>query len=308
MQNLIAVRSTRIVLFHSKITYPVNPTDSSINSSLPSAPNCHPECNGCSESRSAVSCFSCKHLTQSLRNRAGFKCVKRCDEGYFLEGDKCRACSPNCKSCIKAEQCETCPGVQLLIDVNHYGHLDHGQCVDECPQGLEPDYTISVQARCVLKKNKCLIGYYEAINLVCTPCDNACRACHGPGPLQCDSCADNFSNKSVGYCRPCCAANDDPMLHHCEDCTAISLHENKIEQVGSSVFTVLCFAIIFVLIFVLITALIMKIINENFLNRDGRNIDYVPLPAEQQVDSSTDATDSDSDDECSNDGCDGLII
>nr|CDP91732.1 BMA-BLI-4, isoform c [Brugia malayi] len=127
--------------------HPSNPSPSSITPTetltnfgdLRSAPDCHSECIGCTESRSAVSCFSCRHFTQSLRNRAGFKCVARCDEGYFLEGNKCRACSPNCKTCIKAEQCETCPGAQLLIDVNHYGHLDHGQCIDACPPELEPD-------------------------------------------------------------------------------------------------------------------------------------------------------------------------
>ncbi|EJW74008.1 hypothetical protein WUBG_15085, partial [Wuchereria bancrofti] len=40
---------------------------------LRSASDCHSECIGCTESRSAVSCFSCRHFTQSLRNRAGFK-------------------------------------------------------------------------------------------------------------------------------------------------------------------------------------------------------------------------------------------
>uniref|UniRef100_A0A914S7R9 Growth factor receptor domain-containing protein n=1 Tax=Parascaris equorum TaxID=6256 RepID=A0A914S7R9_PAREQ len=164
---------------------------------LRSAPDCHPECIGCSESRSAVSCFACKHLTQN--DDAYCRCVSRCDEGFFVEGDKCRSCSPNCKSCIKAEQCQTCPGAKLLIDVDHYAHLDHGQCVDTCPENLEADYTIAIQARCVLKKNICSVGYYEAPNLMCTICDDACSSCHGPGPLQCDSCAPNYSNLSVGY-------------------------------------------------------------------------------------------------------------
>lgn len=70
--------------------------------------------------------------------------MAKCDEGYFLEGYKCRACSPNCKTCIRAEQCETCPGAKLLIDVNHYGHLDHGQCIDTCPPELEPDCKFSI--------------------------------------------------------------------------------------------------------------------------------------------------------------------
>lgn len=35
--------------------------------------------------------------------------------------------------------CDTCPGALLLIDVDHYAHWDHGQCVDKCPEGLVAD-------------------------------------------------------------------------------------------------------------------------------------------------------------------------
>lgn len=83
-----------------------------------------------------------------------FRCVARCDEGFFVENDKCRACSPNCKTCSKAEQCTTCPGAMFLIDVDHYGHLDHGQCVKKCPAELEPDCTffcIFIYIFCILK-------------------------------------------------------------------------------------------------------------------------------------------------------------
>ncbi|CAG9535618.1 unnamed protein product [Cercopithifilaria johnstoni] len=287
------VNKVRTIL---RIILKITPTKTLIDfGDLRSAPDCHAECIGCTESRSAVSCFSCRHFTQSLRNRAGFKCVAKCDEGYFLEGYKCRACSPNCKTCIKAEQCETCPGAQLLIDVNHYGHLDHGQCIDTCPPELEPDYTIAVQARCVLKRNKCSIGYYEATNSVCTPCDDACRICHGPGPLQCDSCAPNFSNRSVGYCRPCCRAGEDPMLHHCEDCTLLS---PEVHGMHSSVFHILLFTIIVLTLCVIVSVFIIKIGIGSSSSRTDRNIDYAPLPAKEQViDSFADTTDSESADE-----------
>uniref|UniRef100_A0A1I8AI11 Furin-like_2 domain-containing protein n=1 Tax=Steinernema glaseri TaxID=37863 RepID=A0A1I8AI11_9BILA len=107
---------------------------------LRSVQNCHPECQGCSEQQSATSCFACKHLTQTLRNRAGFKCVSRCEDGFYVDGDKCKVCSAHCKTCTKAEVCATCPGAQLLIDVDHYGHFDHGQCVEKCPAGLIADF------------------------------------------------------------------------------------------------------------------------------------------------------------------------
>ncbi|VDM24398.1 unnamed protein product [Toxocara canis] len=238
------VRWTRLASLLVAMSEP--PPESISFGDLRSAPDCHPECAGCSESRSAVSCFACKHLTQSLRNRAGFKCVSHCDEGFFVEGDKCRVCSPNCKSCVKAEQCQTCPGAKLLIDVDHYAHLDHGQCVDACPEGLEADYTIAIQARCVLKKNVCSVGYYEAPNRVCTVCDDACATCHGPGPLQCDSCAPHYSNLSVGYCRPCCADNQDPMEIHCEDCKLTASQRAQRRHSGFQTF--LMFAVVLALV------------------------------------------------------------
>lgn len=247
---------------------------------LRSAPDCHPECMGCSESRSAVSCFACKHLTQSLRNRAGFKCVLHCDEGYYAEGDKCRVCSPICKSCSKAEQCDTCPGAKLLIDVDHYGHLDHGQCVDVCPPGLEPDYTIAIQARCVLKKNKCTPGYYETANLVCTVCDEACSTCHGPGPLQCDSCAENYSNRSVGYCRPCCLANQSPMENHCENCNQTLAEFEAARAARHSFARSLALFICLLIVVVCIFGFFLKMYASGFWDSTSRsNIDYTPLPA-----------------------------
>ena len=107
---------------------------------LSSVGDCHAEClGGCSEKNSATGCFACKHYTQSLRNRAGFRCVDSCDEGYFLDGDKCKVCSNKCKTCKNAEQCDSCHGAQLLIDVDHFGHFDHGQCVESCPTGLIAD-------------------------------------------------------------------------------------------------------------------------------------------------------------------------
>ncbi|CAJ0961487.1 unnamed protein product, partial [Mesorhabditis belari] len=183
--------------------------------------DCHDECaTGCTEPRSSSACFTCKHLTQTLRNRAGFKCVTRCDDGYYLDGDNCRICSVHCKTCSASEVCETCPGAQLIIDVAHYGHFDHGTCVDQCPMGLIADYqTNLIQARCVLKENMCGEGFYLAVQNKCTLCDEACKTCHGAGPLFCDTCAEGYGNVSVGYCRPCCKTGQQPEVYHCEDCT-----------------------------------------------------------------------------------------
>uniref|UniRef100_A0A0N4ZYY1 P/Homo B domain-containing protein n=1 Tax=Parastrongyloides trichosuri TaxID=131310 RepID=A0A0N4ZYY1_PARTI len=198
-----------------------NKGDNSISfGDLHSVGNCHEQCLGCSESKSAVSCFACKVYTQSLRNRYGFKCVDKCDDGYYLDGDKCKQCGKHCKSCVKAEVCETCYGAQLLIDVDHWGHFDHGQCVDICPEGLYADYdTNSYQARCVLKKNPCSDGYYMPFTgKACQVCDEACGKCHGPGLQMCDECANGYGNRTMGYCRKCCDMSENPHTSNCEDC------------------------------------------------------------------------------------------
>uniref|UniRef100_A0AC35U9N5 P/Homo B domain-containing protein n=1 Tax=Rhabditophanes sp. KR3021 TaxID=114890 RepID=A0AC35U9N5_9BILA len=186
---------------------------------LNSAPNCHEQCIGCSKSNSAVSCFACKNLMQSLRNRS-FKCVGRCEDGYYKDGDRCKSCSSKCQSCTKSEICETCPGAQLLIDVDHYGHFDHGQCVDKCPDGLFADYDSNIiQARCILPKNPCSEGYYKPFSgFQCLICDSTCSTCHGAGSLQCDSCAIGYGNRTIGICRKCCTEGQDIEKERCEDC------------------------------------------------------------------------------------------
>nr|CAD2127591.1 unnamed protein product [Meloidogyne enterolobii] len=183
---------------------------------LRSVGDCHPECLGCSESKSQTACFSCRHFTQSLRNRAGFKCVSHCDTGFYADGDKCKRCSSDCETCSSGELCDTCHGAKLLIDVKHYGHLDHGRCVDSCPSGLVAVYKSTIQAKCVLKINTCAAGYFQSDQAtgVCLDCDKACSLCHGPG----------YGNSSIGYCRPCCST--DQLQQHdtsCEDCSHIYL-------------------------------------------------------------------------------------
>ncbi|KAL3072708.1 hypothetical protein niasHS_017682 [Heterodera schachtii] len=188
--------------------------------SLQSVGDCHPECVGCSEPRSQTACFSCRHFTLTLRNRAGFKCVEHCEEGFYADGDKCKRCATDCETCSQAELCDKCHDAKLLIDVKHYGHLDHGRCVATCPEGLVADYRLTIQAKCVLRRNSCSAGYFESAQSVCLECDKSCATCHGPGPLQCDECAQGFANHTMGYCRQCCSPDQLTQKDlHCEDCS-----------------------------------------------------------------------------------------
>uniref|UniRef100_A0AC35FNM8 Growth factor receptor domain-containing protein n=1 Tax=Panagrolaimus sp. PS1159 TaxID=55785 RepID=A0AC35FNM8_9BILA len=272
-------------------------------SDLTSAGNCHSECQGgCSASNSAAACFACKHFTQSLRNRAGFKCVERCDDGFYQDNDKCKICSIHCKTCVKAEQCVTCHGAQLLIDVDHFGHFDHGQCVDSCPQGLISDYDSNLlQSRCVLKKNPCSRGYYEDERKNCVACDESCSTCHGPGSLKCDECAQGYSNTTYGFCRPCCGQtlNDE----HCEDCS--SPHKNPISSSSGnhpSIFKTFFIAITSIAIFISLIYGCMKCFDDGILSplayftRSNDN-EYSQLNSALQDEDSDDDEDYDSDEE-----------
>ncbi|KAH7722270.1 CRE-BLI-4 protein [Aphelenchoides avenae] len=252
---------------------------------LRSAPDCHPECNGCTESKSATACFACKHFTESLRNRAGFRCVPHCDDGFYADGDKCKKCSVKCHTCSDSETCETCPGAQLLVDVDHFGHKDHhGKCVKQCPTGLIPDYTNLIQARCVLKKNPCSEGYYQDIRGQCSPCDAACATCHGAGAIQCDSCADGFGNRSIGYCRPCCATNQTQTQdgQHCEDCSAGGNRIFGAPRVGTSIFG----GFVIVVFVVIVGSFVVYMFVQLFRSGTGgrSDLEYTPLnTAEMQA-------------------------
>ncbi|GMR53989.1 hypothetical protein PMAYCL1PPCAC_24184 [Pristionchus mayeri] len=242
---------------------------------LRSAGECHEECmGGCHESHSASSCFKCKHLQQSLRNRAGFKCVTYCDDGFYKEEDSCKKCSPLCHTCTKAEVCETCPGAQLLIDVDHFAHWDHGQCVEKCPEGLVADYESNlIQARCVLAENLCGVGYFLLPNGRCSQCDEACELCHGAGPIYCDKCASGYGNRSVGYCRPCCVPGQKPLDDHCEDCSSSAVSSLRLSH-SSPFWSFVWLLLAFSLVGLVIAA-------AYFFFRDDRSrdsIEYAPLP------------------------------
>ncbi|KAF7634108.1 hypothetical protein Mgra_00006528 [Meloidogyne graminicola] len=252
---------------------------------LHSVGNCHPECVGCSESKSQTACFSCRHFTQSLRNRAGFKCVSHCDTGFYSDGDKCKRCPSECETCSTGELCDTCHGAKLLIDVKHYGHLDHGRCVDSCPPGLS-----TIQAKCVLKINVCAAGYFESDQVagVCLDCDRACALCHGPGPLQCDQCAQNYGNSSIGFCRPCCSKTQlQQNDNSCENCLLLknipstSLPYFPTTTTTKTLYLFTSFIFVFILFFVtiLFCLLLYKFIYFCcFKNGDGRSdLEYTPL-------------------------------
>ncbi|CAD5210471.1 unnamed protein product [Bursaphelenchus xylophilus] len=255
---------------------------------LQSVGNCHPECNGCSESNSANSCFSCKHFTQTMRNRAGFKCVPKCSSGFFAEGDKCKKCAANCQTCSGAEKCDSCEGSLLLIET-HTVRLDQGHCVKTCPIGLVPDYSHAVQARCMIREDVCSIGYYLGMNGKCQLCDKACETCHGPGSLECTTCANGYRNGTFGYCRECCTGDKTPenTHHECEDCS-----KKIVEESDSHLFSsIVVFAIFGGLVYC-----IYSFIRGNVCGGEDKSAEYALL---SNTDERFGAVDSD-DETCAN--------
>uniref|UniRef100_A0A914GRG9 Tubulin-specific chaperone D n=1 Tax=Globodera rostochiensis TaxID=31243 RepID=A0A914GRG9_GLORO len=248
---------------------------------LQSVGDCHPECLGCSEPRSQSACFSCHHFTLTLRNRAGFKCVEHCEEGFYADGDKCKRCATDCETCSQAELCDKCHDAKLLIDVKHYGHLDHGRCVETCPSGLVADYSLTIQAKCVLKKNSCSAGYFESAQSVCLECDHSCSTCHGPGPLQCDECAQDFGNRTMGYCRKCCSPDQLTQKDlHCEDCSksfaAASRDLLSLSSLVGNFFTIVGLVLLGTVLYYLCRQLICCCVGKG-RNRSPSNLEYTPL-------------------------------
>ncbi|KAI6226031.1 Convertase P-domain protein [Aphelenchoides besseyi] len=274
--------------------------------------NCHSECEGCSEPGSAAACFACKHYTQALRNRAGFKCVSRCEDGFYPDGDKCKKCGSNCRTCSEAERCETCQGALFLIET-HTQRVDQRHCVTACPLGLQADCKIlsskqkkrkrvadhhANQARCLIKKDICEDGFYLGVGARCQPCDEACRTCHGPGPLECLTCAQGYGNGTLGYCRPCCTGKDTPIStsHRCEDCGQLPKTNESNSELGSFVRE-----FIFIVLFVIAVAFCYLEVGRRFCTSKESGLEYTPLKNNDLKDTFWSGDDTDDETEERND-------
>ncbi|RCN23789.1 hypothetical protein ANCCAN_30523 [Ancylostoma caninum] len=186
--------------------------------------------------------------------------------------------------------CETCPGAQLLVYVQH--SPQYGKCVDKCGEGQVADYeTNLVQARCVLRADRCGVGYYLNGVGKCDQCDAACATCHGPGSLGCDTCAKGYGNRSTGYCRQCCTEGQSPDNFRCEDCSPNAKYPPRGHR-GSSLF----WSFIWVFVVVAVVSFFGSV--AYCVLRDDRNqIDYTPLPHYNSHTDEVHILDSESDEE-----------
>ncbi|KAK6060368.1 hypothetical protein COOONC_01975 [Cooperia oncophora] len=180
-------------------------------------------------------------------------------------------CSSHCHSCTQAEVCETCPGAQLLVHVAN--SPQNGKCVDACGIGQVPDYeTNLVQARCVLREERCGAGYYLNSIGKCDQCDQSCTLCTGPGILGCTTCAPGYGNRSTSYCMPCCAEGQVAQNYRCEDCSPNAKYPDR-SQRGSGLFWSFLWAVLIVVLFSFVGCIAYCLLRD-----DHSQIDYTPLP------------------------------
>lgn len=210
---------------------------------------------------SSKMCHSCVFDAYTVSGQAN-SCVPFCNNGYYTN-DTDRVCYP-CNSV-----CYTCNGPSIhnctKCNPGYYLQPNSGTCLESCPPGSYSDENQRCQfcpVECSTCTNNsfcsscasgyfwqsskrnchevCPSGYYGDSNTyLCTPCDNACLTCTGPGKEQCQTCntaagyylqlfstictqtcPDGYYPRNTGYCdfcppscRTCVAANNCTSCH-----------------------------------------------------------------------------------------------
>ncbi|KAL4456740.1 hypothetical protein ABPG73_014766 [Tetrahymena malaccensis] len=156
-------------------------------------------------------CKQCSNFCQSCNNQQN--CLA-CIQGYYLNNNKCFQCDASCLQCSDqgSSNCTICQqsGYYISTKLNN-------QCVPQCDttQAQYVDSTTNTnQYYCRQCPEACQIcnsatscttckpGYYLDQN-TCSPCDNSCTSCLGPGPNNCLICKQSgyyISTKQNNIC------------------------------------------------------------------------------------------------------------
>ncbi|KAL4503914.1 hypothetical protein ABPG72_022544 [Tetrahymena utriculariae] len=170
-------------------------------------PDCDASCKTCSKPKDANQCLSC-------------------NDGFFLDGNKCTACAQPCKTCSdKANKCLSCLANYTYDSANSICNAD---CDTSCKTCLNPKDQNSCLScndgfflegskcskcaqpcnTCESKSQKCLscITNYtlDLSQNICNPiCDSSCKSCIVPkDPTKCQECNKGFYLAS-GSCLQC---------------------------------------------------------------------------------------------------------
>lgn len=105
-----------------------------------------------------------------------------CYTNNFLSGSTCSTCSPNCRTCLSANQPTTCTSCLAGF------YLSNSQCIQGCPLNCINCASSTV---CSI----CASGYTlfnQGGNTLCVPCTTSCRTCAQGQPAACLSCGAGF--------------------------------------------------------------------------------------------------------------------
>ena len=96
----------------------------------------------------------------------GAQCYDPCPQSYFLDGENCTQCDPQCTVCNgSATNCSVC-----TLNGTDKAYLLNDSCLATCPNGTFPE---------------------ESPNL-CTQCHNQCDLCFGSQSTECTACSAGY--------------------------------------------------------------------------------------------------------------------
>ncbi|ELP92531.1 protein serine/threonine kinase, putative [Entamoeba invadens IP1] len=111
----------------------------------------------------------------SYQNEKG--CLS-CNDGYYLEDNKCVKCANNCSTCFNSTLCLTCNDSNNLV-LNNKGECIETNFVISCQQPMVNGVGCAI----------CKDGYYYDQKF-CYKCDKSCAICKNS--ITCSLCADTY--------------------------------------------------------------------------------------------------------------------
>ncbi|KAL4500217.1 hypothetical protein ABPG73_011325 [Tetrahymena malaccensis] len=195
---------------------------------------CHQSCEQCSSDQE-TDCLKCKNdakfHTVKIPQDGSIKEVKYCkpcqiNNGYFIKGDQCLECHPNCLTCLDESEnkctscqqglflfedgtCKSCPSEQYFQEkVNQISMCK--QCSPNCLTCKQFGDDKCLTCKKDLYKNdlekceKCEISNKFFIQEDrCLHCHSTCKTCKDDSLTGCDKCDDGLSKMPDKTCQKC---------------------------------------------------------------------------------------------------------
>ncbi|EAR96182.2 REJ domain protein (macronuclear) [Tetrahymena thermophila SB210] len=139
----------------------------------------------------------CKKCISNCQTCTNSNSCQKCLTSYYYTGSSCAPCDNTCYSCSgpAKNQCIKCQNNYYISEkLNNYCDpncdLTSGQFIDY--SNPDQKYCKNCISNCKSCNNNtscttCIDNYYVSGN-TCSPCDNSCKYCQGPGVNQCIVC------------------------------------------------------------------------------------------------------------------------